>query len=250
MTHPEYLLAGHSHIFSMGAPPDYQGPLDLIKTDDGQGYIVMEQWSGGRSNEYWDKVVHESQGRDVMISFNGNQHHGSFLFAPASSFDFFDESTPEIMEGATVVPKRLVQSYFEPSLKQLRELLPRMLAAGCRSIRLIGSPPPKSDIHAFAHLIRASSFAQVFAQRNGIDLDEAKISPAPLLLKLWRVIQELTAAVAVDDRLAFVPVPTVAADSRGFLAKQFYDYVPSDITHANRAFGRLMLDCALASTRN
>jgi hypothetical protein len=47
MTHPEYLLAGHSHIFSMGASQDYRGPLDLIRTEDGLGYIVMQPWSGG-----------------------------------------------------------------------------------------------------------------------------------------------------------------------------------------------------------
>jgi hypothetical protein len=135
MTHPEYLLAGHSHIFSMGASQDYRGPLDLIRTEDGLGYIVMQPWSGGRSNAYWEKVVEASSGRDVLISFNGNQHHGSFLFAPNPLFDLFDESNPEMLHGVTVVPRRLVQSHFDPSLNQLRELVPRILSAGCRSIR-------------------------------------------------------------------------------------------------------------------
>jgi hypothetical protein len=245
MTDQGYLLAGHSHIFSMGASQNYQGPLDLIKTADGMGHIVMEQWSGGRSSTYWEKVVEASSGRDVLISFNGNQHYGSFLFAPNPIFDFFDESAPELLNGATFVPKRLVKAYFEPSLSQLRRLVPEILAAGCRSIRLVGAPPPKSDLHVFADMIRASSFAQGFAKKHGIDLLRAEITPASLLLKLWRIVQGLTASVATDPRLAFVPVPSEALDDHGFLAKQFYDYVPADITHGNRKFGRLMIERAL-----
>jgi hypothetical protein len=249
MAKTEYLIAGHSHIFAMGAPQGYQGPIDLMKTKDGLGYFVMEQWNGGRSNAYWEKVVEASSGRDVLISYNGNQHHGAFLFAPESIFDFFDEQTPELLEGATLIPRRLIREFFESSINQLRLLVPRIIAGGSRSVRLVGTPPPKSDLHLFADMIRASNFARELAQKQGVDLTRVEITPASLLLKLWRVCQELTASVATDERVAFIAVPHEALDPHGFLAKKFYDYVPADITHGNRKFGHLMIERALQTLR-
>jgi len=241
----EYLIAGHSHIFAMGAPQGYQGSIDLIKTNDGLGYFVMEPWNGGRSNAYWEKVIEASSGRDVLISFNGNQHHGAFLLAPEPIFDFFDEQTPKLLNGAMLVPRRLIRSFFESSIYELRHLIPRIIAGGGRSVRLLSAPPPKSDIDVFADMIRNSKFARDFAQKHGIDLTHVEITPSSLLLKLWRVCQELTASVATDERVVFVPVPPEALDPHGFLAKQYYDYVPSDITHGNQKFGRLMIERAL-----
>jgi hypothetical protein len=245
MTRAEYLVAGHSHIFPMGAPANYSGPVDLVKALDGFGYFVMEPWNGQRSIAYWDKLVESSAGRDVLIAYNGNQHHGAFLFAPEDPFDFFDERVPKIIEGATIVPKRLVEAFFDPSLHELRRLLPRLLTAGARSVRIVGTPPPKSDILAFSDMIRASPFAKSFAAKNKIDLASAGITPSGLLLKLWHVIEEMTARVAVGDHAAFVAVPPEARDTEGFLAKRFYSYTPSDITHANREFGQLMARVAL-----
>ena len=236
----EYVIAGHSHIFAMGAAPGYDGPPVLMKASDGLGYYVMEQWNGNRSTAYWEKLIEASSGRDVLLVFNGNQHHGAFLFAPEPLFDFFDETTPELLDGATLVPRRLIEAFFDPTLDQLRLLVPRILAAGGRSVRLVGTPPPKSDIQIFADMIREAEFAKTFALRNSIDLARAKITPALLLLKLWRVVQDLTAKIATNERVAFVAVPSEALNAKGFLAKRFYDYVPSHITHANNEFGLLM----------
>ena len=241
----EYLIVGESHIYAMGAPGGYCAPVGLIKTPDDMGYFVMEPGYGGRSGNYWRKAVEWSKGRDVLIVYGGNQHYGGFMFAPEPLFDFFDELTPGLVDGAKLVPRRLVEAYFEPSLNQLRLLIPQIFAAGCSSIRLIGTPPPKADLHAFTKMIRESEFAKGFAQRNGIDLVRVNITPASLLLKLWRVVQQLTAKAATDNHAVFVPVPAEAIDTQGFLAKPFYSYVPSHATHANRAFGHLMLEHAL-----
>lgn len=245
----EYLIAGHSHIFAMGAPQSYRGPLALLKTSDRVGYFVMEEWNGRRSDEYWRKLVDWSTGRDVLIAYNGNQHHSSFLFAPRPLFDFVDDYVPMMLDGATLVPRRLIQAFFEPTVNQLRLLIPKLLTAGCASVRLVGTPPPKADLHVFSQMIRDSEFAKRYSQSNGIDLQRAALSPTLLLLKLWRVVQEVTANAATDDRVRFVPVPRQATDDVGFLSKSYYDYVPSDITHANRSFGDLMTTCALQTLR-
>jgi GSCFA family len=108
-----------------------------------------------------------------LIGFHGNQHHSAFLFAPDPLFDFFDPHTPDLLAGATLVPRRLVKAFFDQSLDQLRALLPRLFAAGCRSVRLVGTPPPKSDIHAFGNTVRESHVAQAFARRTGRDVQRA-----------------------------------------------------------------------------
>src|SRR5947208_2686943 len=77
----EVIVAGHSHMFAMGAPQRYQGPLALVPFQGRCGFL-MEEWKGNRSNEYWDALVGLSANRSALIIFNGNQHHADFLLAP------------------------------------------------------------------------------------------------------------------------------------------------------------------------
>ena len=245
MAQIEYIIAGDSHIVPMGVPAPYKGPLDIIRAPDGAGGLLVEPWiPGGRSSGYWDRLVDVCAGPDVLLVYGGNQHYSAFMFAPEPLFDFHDPRTPDIADGARLIPRRLIEAYFEPSLDHLRRILTRLLTAGCRAIRLVGTPPPKSDIHLFAALIR-KHFGAAIEKARGIDRALAKIMPASVLLKMWRVIQELMARTAMDKRVMFVPVPPEALDVNGFLAKEFYDYTQFQITHANARFGQLMTRCAL-----
>jgi len=244
----EYLIAGHSHVFAMGAPFDYDGPPSLLRTEDGAGYFVMEKWkdaSGLRSTAYWEKLIDVCRGRDVLLSYRGNQHHAKFLFEPNPLFDVFDEVSPEFLDDARLVPRRLIEACFAPTMNELRSLVARLIAADCRCVRLVGAPPPKADLHVLFEMLRTSDFAREVFKREGVDIERAKITPVLLLLKLWRIVESLTAAVATHERVAFVAVPCEALDEQGYLAKRFYDYTLCGVTHANREFGRLMIQRAL-----
>src|ERR1700733_12214578 len=48
-SNPEFIIAGHSHIFALGAARDYAGPESLtpVEAVAEQGYFLMETWGQG-----------------------------------------------------------------------------------------------------------------------------------------------------------------------------------------------------------
>jgi hypothetical protein len=96
-------------------------------------------------------------------------------------------------------------------------------------------------------MIRQSRIFAAVAQRRGIDLGTVDITPPRILLKMWRVIQDLLEEAASDGRATFVPVAPETMDSAGFLAGEFWGFTgkEGDITHANSKYGRLMLEFGL-----
>lgn len=243
----DVIVAGHSHMFAMGAQKQYQGPVGLVPfSGTGRdGYFLMEEWKTSRSDEYWDALVNLSANRGVLIVFSGNQHYADFLLAAESPFDFMDDKDSDLQPDAVVVPRRLIRAYFEPTVFQLRSVLGRLQTSGCRCVGVLGTPPPKADVVKFTDLIRRATFFTRFAQRRGINLHTVNMTPAAILLKMWRVIQDLMEEAARDCGAVFIPVPSEAMDSSGFLDRKFYGYTEGDITHANAQYGRLMLEHAL-----
>jgi hypothetical protein len=246
-TNCEVIVAGHSHMFAMGARTRYQGPIALLPFEGHcqPGHFLMETWKGDRSEEYWDALVNLSENRAVLITFNGNQHVADFLLAPDPLFDFVDDVDSEIHPGAVAVPRRLVKAHFAPTLVQLRTVIGRLQDSECRSIGVLGTPPPKADIIAFTNIIRRARFFTRISRERGIDLETAAITPARILLKLWRVIQDLMEETANDGGAIFLPVPKETMDAEGFLAKEFYGLTEGEITHANEQYGRFMLEFSL-----
>jgi hypothetical protein len=240
----EFLVAGHSHIFALGAAYGYNGPLGLVRHPHGLCDFVMENWAEGRGDKYWDELVRRARDRTILLVYKGNQHH-AFLLASDPPFDLFDERTPEMTEGATVVPRRLVRAYFGDSVVQIPPLVHRLQAARCRKVRVLGTPPPKADIGRFADLIRRAPAMLKMTKRLNIDIARVDITPAATLLKLWRILQDVTREVAESAGAEFIPVPPQAFDSEGYLAKPFYDYTPTSVTHANRKYGNLLLRAAM-----
>ena len=225
----------------MGAPVGHRGPISLVpfEVDHDRGYFVVqerkaEEGSYGTpiSPEYWEDVIREATNRIVIVVYAGNQHHSDFLFRPRPLFDFVGDATTELHHGAVVVPRRLVSAHFARTVAHLDSVLLRLKRAGCREIRVVGTPPPQSDL-----------------ARLGVEPEnEVLFTPAPILLRMWRVIQEVTEDVAHRGGATFVPVPPEAMDAGGFLGKDFYDPREMDITHGNRKYGDMMLKLALRET--
>ncbi len=248
-TNRHVIVAGHSHMFAMGVHQRYQGPIALLRFDGRRRPVsfLMEEWKGNRTNDYWDALVNLSADRSVLIVFNGNQHYADFLLAPDPLIDFVDDSDSAIHSGAMAVPRRLVKAHFEPTLAQLRTIIERLHGSGCRFVAVLGTPAPKSDITRFVAMIRQSRYFAGVAQRQGLDLATVATTPPRILLKMWRVIQELLAEVAADKGATFVSVPPETMDGSGFLHERCYASTgkEGDITHANEEYGRLMLDRGL-----
>jgi hypothetical protein len=242
----EFIVAGHSHIFCMGAQQSYAGPVALLPVSVAahSGFFLMEEWDKGRSERYWDRLVVEGRDRHVFLVFNGNQHFADFLISPTPMFDFFESLVPgPLLDGATIVPRRLIKEFFAPSLGALRGVVERLKQTGCPSITIIGTPPPRPDLSGALRHVKESAFFRGVAEQKGIALAAIELTPARIMLKLWTVIQELLADTAREFGAAFLPVPTEARDADGFLMANLVgpDY---DFTHANNEYGHLMLRTA------
>jgi len=69
--------------------------------------------------------------------------------------------------------------------------------------------------------------------------ETVRFSPPLLRLKLWELTQDLLRDAVEGAGGVYVPCPPEARDDRGLLRREFWN---EDITHANKAFGNLMLD--------
>lgn len=242
-----FLVAGHSHMFCLGASIGYRGPLGFQPSAAQKGRVafLMDEWRGSRSAAYWDRLVEHAWGRTVVLAYNGNQHYGDFLIRADTPFDFIEPSLPHGVqaEGTMLVPRRLVKSHFDRTLVHLRELVARLLQAGAERVALLGTPAPKADNRRFMDVILNSEFMKDLARRRGIDLHTVALTPETVLLKMWCVLQELMAESAASAGADFVAVPPATRGADGFLAELYVR--AGDLTHANEDFGRLMLGLAM-----
>jgi hypothetical protein len=230
------VMAGHSHIFAMGVPGAYRGDPRLTElTCADISYITrLEAWIGRRTAEYWDGVVEAARGKTALLLWNGNQHHAEFLLAPDPMFDVV-VAEDDTVEGH-VVPKGLVKQLFRPGFGDIATVIERLKGVGARVV-LLGTPAPKADAAFFEKMLRSSDYLKDMAKQRGFDLEKARVTPGRLRFKLWRIVQEMTQEYAQAGAVEFIPVPQASLDADG-LKRQYWE---NDITHANRAYGELMM---------
>jgi hypothetical protein len=72
----------------------------------------------------------------------------------------------------------------------------------------------------------------------GESLETIRITPAAVRVGLWKILQADLEACAARIGAVFVPVPAMAQAPDGCLKPE---YALPDATHANGAFGALML---------
>jgi hypothetical protein len=238
----EFVIAGDSHIFSLGAFQGYAGPPSTAPIPDVQGgHFFMEPWVKGRGPSYWDALVKHVAGRLVVLMVMGNQHFGNFLLAQKPLFDVVDpSSTDPCYPGAVVVPRRMVKALPAFDSKWLQALISRLRKSDCLDVFVAGTPPVREDYPNGFDDVRKRGYWFENAAKLGFDIAKCEFTPAPVMKRLWGVLQESleSAARASDSR--FIPVPEEAIDATGYLSAQYRGPM-HDFTHANNAYGHLML---------
>ncbi|WP_152531575.1 hypothetical protein [Mycobacterium sp. UM_CSW] len=235
----QLLIVGHSHSWCYGGqfnhPPD---DYEMKPIDEGRGFMVI----GGSPENlgYWDAVVGLAKTFRVAVCWQGNQHaHFMFLEKP---FDFALASHPGLVmdEGVDLVPELQVREVFQPSMPPLEVLLTRMLDTGGPRPIVLGTPPPKADNEAIRRgmQVHAEFFAKLASDR-GLHPDKAQLAPAYLRLKLWWLVQQMMRETAERHAVEFWPVSASAMTEEGYLRPEYW---AEDATHANAAYGALMLD--------
>jgi hypothetical protein len=250
MFRKQFVVAGHSHIFCMGAPFNYKGERALLptKAEGRKGFFFVDKDAWPVTTEYFEDLVVQAKGRDVLLAWGGSQNILSFLFEPEVKFDFFVGAGDTIAEGVdAVLPKALLEAYEERFMGPLRELLGKLRTSAASTV-VLGSMPPRPDIaETFEDSIRNAPAWRSLAEEHGVAIDRARIVSTRMLKKLWRVTQEMLEEAAREAGASFVPVPKEAFDAEGMLAREYW--VPNDFTHANSDYGALMLKAGLTGEK-
>jgi hypothetical protein len=129
----------------------------------------------------------------------------------------------------------MVVEHFRPTFTELDSIVTRLKDAGTNAIIIFGTPPAKADLSNIVELLAKSEFFRHVAEQRGIEIDNTKITPSVLRLKLWQVLQDMMREIARKHGAIFLPVPEITRDKDGYLKKEFS---ANDSSHANIEYGR------------
>ncbi len=247
MPKPTFVVAGHSHAAALGVPPS-NGPSApaLISVGHPTASVFAVAGSWPRDDAYWCALVRASSDAAPVIVWDGNQHQAYFLFEPHPPFDFVLSSDPEraIDPDKALVPEAYLRAFIAPSLDPLRVLLEQIAEAGGARAIVCGTPPPKGDQEAIRRLLGSEPHFVASAEAANTSIATARLTDPALMHKLWSLVQDMTREVAESCGSIFVPVPPFACTQDGFLREEHWS---GDVTHANAAFGAVMLTEAIGA---
>lgn len=239
---PEVVVAGHSHALSM---------IRAMSADPSPGIALAytTELVDGPSLEdaYWEFVAAHCADRVVAVSWNGNQHHASFLIAPDPPIALWSPDRG-VLAGvapgeAVPVSRSTLREYWDWSFVQLHTAL--SLLGSARRVVMLETPPPKRDATVRANLATEVWFAQV-ARDLGVAVDELPICDEDVRYAMWEVIRDATIEIAREYDVPMLHVPRHVLDEDGFLLPEFS---AADATHANDDFGDEMVRTLLSEVR-
>jgi hypothetical protein len=241
---PAYcVLAGHSHIAALGVPicnPGSASALWELAHPSGRFRIMTGEWP--RTEAYWKEVCKAAAGNIVALFWRGNQHISAYVAESDDRFDFVLSSEPDLPldETATVVPESLLRALYLPTLRGLAHLLRLLQAAGAQAV-VCGTPPPcGNDNWIVSCLVNNPRWLRSGQVKSDVPVDPGAIRlvPRTLRYKLWALLQALERETAASTGAPFLASPRVAQTVDGFLRDEYR----LDITHANKAYGALVLE--------
>jgi hypothetical protein len=237
MTSPQILLFGDSHSYAVQRAIERReakgrpSPLAAHRLRKVKNNIVM----GDTSFEDFLVMAGRLRPEDVVLSMiGGNQHAVFSTVQHPQPFDFLlpGESADTIEKGVTLVPYRTLAQYFDTGIRGRdgKSLEALRKATRARIIHLLPPPPKRDNAHILGH--HESKFAQ-----DGIA--DLGVSPPRLRLKFWQLQALLLEQFCSSLDIEVMPPPAAAVDAEGYLGP---DYYADDATHANAAYGELILD--------
>lgn len=229
------LLFGDSHSYAVqraiekrqgsGRPvPLAAHRLAKIKNGKQQGDTSLERFL---------EMIRPLRADDVVLSMiGGNQHAVFSTIQHPQAFDFIDPASgPQRDESAELIPYRTLAAVFEKGIRNGdgKSLEAIRRATPARVVHII-PPPPKAD-NAFIQDYHESHFANEGITACGV-------SAPSLRLKFWKLQTRLLQKLCDELGIEVMMPPAAALDPEGFLAR---DYYANDATHANPAYGELVL---------
>ncbi len=234
MSAPRIMLFGDSHSYAIQRAVDRRVIKErptpvavhrLLKVKNGREM-------GDTSFEDFLAMTGKLSPSDIVLSaIGGNQHAVYSTIQHPLAFTFFEPASSAPVPDASIIPYRILESDFSKgirardgaSLKALRD------ATRARVVHVLAPPPKRDNEHILKH------HESRFALDNIVGLG---VSPPELRMKFWKLQRRILEDVCEEFGIEVLPPPPAALDEEGFLAPEYY---ASDATHANPAYGELVL---------
>jgi hypothetical protein len=232
------VIGGHSHVTALTGRL-LSPSLELCKiegTDD--VYDYCGPWL--RTTDYWETLRFAPANATIVLLWCGNEHHSAFLLSPIPLFDFIPRDAPDarINDRAILVPESLVRAKLATNMDDLGAVLRDIKAHSAARVVIAGTPPPKGDLVKVRQLMKSEWYFMELAKQHNFSLDAIELTPLPIQLKLWNVLQDLLRDTALSNACEFIAVPNTVFDNAGYLKPEMWS---KDATHANRIYGREMI---------
>jgi hypothetical protein len=233
----QVIVVGNSHTLALKAAPQRDG-IKIYKC-----VLEAKHLTERRADLTLDeavRLVKDSPDCIVVSAIGGNQHQ-MYLLEHSEPFDFYEPGNDAILADHKVIPYRTIYDQFRRGIVQGRDghYLSAVRGATTRAVYHLGVPPPKEDE---AHIRRRVEGHFRERMKSSQPLTKASIRA-----KLWRVQRQVIWDFCESSKIEYVPVPASAIDVNDFLKPEYY---AADATHANAAYGVLVLDQILALQRN
>jgi len=235
MTAMKIIIIGDSHTHALKRALKTSNRQELKDVVEVYSFakIKNEQKVGDLTLEEVEALVSELDSEDVVFSLTGgNQHNSVVLIQHPEPFNVgIPLSTEDTVLPKTLIPYQVMRSVFEKGLQGNDfKRLSRLKNATKAQVWHLAATPPKSDEN---HILKRHETD--FAAK---DITSHGVSDPFLRLQVWHLQLDVTESLCNKLGIKFMPFPKEAQDADGFLA---VDYYADDATHANEAFGELML---------
>lgn len=231
----EALVIGLSHSAAIAEA--------LENTAGGQGVTIKRLESRNRPYERdtisieqaLEAVARLPDRTVVFLAMLGTCHNLLGLLRSGPDFDFLvgpgDAPDPRAQER---IPHRAIAAAFEEYLETGRPI-EKIRAASRVPVVLLSAPPPKeSSRFMLDYLLRRAK-----REKYGRSVERAGVERPDSRLKMWSLESRVTARWAQERDIKFLSAPERCFNSEGFLARKYY---ANDATHANAAYGALVLE--------
>lgn len=177
------------------------------------------------------KIAHEMTENDLLaVSLLGTGHNIFGLIEHEVPLFLLDDIyIDNMLNNRYLIPFNLMYDMFISFCKK-NKTLPELKKATKAKVVHLMTPPPKENNHYIKSVITRNSDSEII---------DRIINPAEIRLKFWNIEMKAMQSVCENYGIDIVPPPPASITPAGFLSE---DYYGSDVTHANAAYGKLVLE--------
>jgi hypothetical protein len=164
---------------------------------------------------------------DLMaISLLGTRHNLVGLLRHEQPFTVHGTDGAPCSDEGELIPRAVMEDVFAAASQKNKRIAELRNLSRAPVYHLV-TPPPKGDNDYLK--------SRIMSKVAG----EFDVSPAALRLALWQLEMQAVKRVCEGWNVLLLPAHPQAFDEHGFLKHEYY---ASDATHANRAYGALVLE--------